>query len=171
MTRTSIATVLLVLVLSGCAHMYRDLAYSHEEMNAYQMEQYRKETCQRNMPVLPAGSTVARPYMVVTRIDAEGNAEDRWAKLRERACDLGGDAVIGVETIYEQRENKRRRIGRAIAAGAASMQPTTTSCRAIGNTVTCDSYGNQPRVADHDSDVETVPVETGFVIRYTDNAR
>lgn len=60
------------------------------------------ELCNRTMTVWVDGTLPPKVFFVVSKVDSVApTAVKRWSELRYQACELGGDAVVSVRTVYD----------------------------------------------------------------------
>ena len=73
---------------------------AHAPRDFYAQIRPPESKCEREIAVLPAGSTPGRPHKEVASLSATcspGSIEVCERRMQERACELGADAVVLVE--------------------------------------------------------------------------
>ena len=128
MSRLKMVRFLLLVVaashIAACSPALTPrLEDTHAPRDFYAQLRRPESKCDRNIAMLPSGSTPGRPHKEVSSLSATcspGAIDVCEQRLKDRACELGADAVIPVESTPG-----------ASPAGASGQTLVSRSARAI----------------------------------------
>jgi hypothetical protein len=84
--------VLPFMLLTGCA-----LFRSSAENTRIAAAESKHERCVSSIAMYLPNQTLPAPHRVIGRVEGSGRrTEKRWRQMKEKACRLGGDAMISV---------------------------------------------------------------------------
>src|SRR3954454_10308406 len=92
--------VLAALPLLGCWAATPRPEDAHAPRDFYAQIHPAESKCDRDIAMLPPGATPGRPYKEVASLSATcspGSIELCERRLKERACELGADALVPTE--------------------------------------------------------------------------
>jgi hypothetical protein len=93
--------VVAAQLFAGCWAATPRLEDAHAPRDFYAQVHPKEPTCDRDIAMLPPGAEPGRPNKEVASLSATcspGALEVCDARMKERACELGADAVVLLET-------------------------------------------------------------------------
>jgi len=87
----------LTPALDGCGVATPRAQDAPAPLDFYKEATEKEKPCDRPVKVLPAGSSLGRPYREIASLSATcspGSTELCERRLKERACELGADALL-----------------------------------------------------------------------------